>query len=471
MPRIVPVLHRGVLLGLSDTAAVRVDGVADRHARIGGRIGFLSAIPQQDCRIDVRQDGSDFGQDFQIGGWAGNIDWTQEGVIAGRAHNLRDPAADPLVVAFDSFGPVAWAVAGQNGVFQMFLPATLRSGPQRRLRLGIAGSDFVFAGEDLVVGQVPATVTLSPVAPPALTVRIKISTPNLKEAPAWGDYHFSRSLQTSFEKLGIIAATDTHDDWYDHPDEDVVIALRGRHRLKVDPNKINIMWLISHPDRIPVEEYRDYDHIAVASDIYAKGLRNMGLPSVSVLHQATDAALFGTPELLESERKPACLFVGNSRREYRTMVKWGIQQNIPLELYGGGWDGVLPAEAVRALNVPNAALPEFYAGHLIVLNDHWDSMRDNGFLSNRLFDASATGAPIITDEVRGLAEVFADTINVADTPERFAELVQDCLADPGPWMARAARARDIVLGAHTFDHRAQQLADLVGMIQRSKGGI
>ena len=223
------------------------------------------------------------------------------------------------------------------------------------------------------------------------------------------------------------------------------------------------MWLISHPDRIPEDEFADYDHIAVASDIYAAELRERGVPSVSVLHQATDATLFHGVQACESPpvRKPASLFVGNSRREYRTMVKWCVQRDIPLELYGGGWEGVLPDEMVRGTSVANADLPTFYASHLMLLNDHWDSMRDNGFLSNRLFDGSAVGTPILTDPVAGLADVFGDTISVADNIEAFASILHNCLADPGPFLDRAARAQEIVLAAHTFDHRAEQIADLI----------
>ena len=33
----------------------------------------------------------------------------------------------------------------------------------------------------------------------------------------------------------------------------------------------------------------------------------------------------------------------------------------------------------------------------MVLNDHWEDMRAEGFLSNRLFDAVASGARVVTD--------------------------------------------------------------------------
>ncbi|MDB2407836.1 glycosyltransferase, partial [Jannaschia sp.] len=226
--------------------------------------------------------------------------------------------------------------------------------------------------------------------------------------------------------------------------------------------------LISHPDRVTDAEYAGYDHVFVASDIYAKHLRKRGLTHVEVLHQATDATLFGTVQPPET-RRAAPVFVGNSRREYRTMVKWCVERGVPLDLYGGGWDGVLPPGYLRARSVSNADLPALYAGHVLLLNDHWDSMRDNGFLSNRLFDGSAVGTPILTDPVAGLEAVFGDTIATASEPDAFAATITACLDDPAPFLTRAARAREIVLGAHTFDHRAATLAAAVDRIAMARG--
>ncbi len=397
------------------------------------------------------------------------MDWARGGVVSGWLHNLRAPGQDQIVLAFDESGVWARAVARveNGGRFTLVLPAAVtRAACTRTLRVAAEGSDFILDGGMINVPAVQGALTHRVVKRSVrdLALRIKISCPNLKEAPMWGDYHFANSLAAAFERIDRMATVDTMDSWYTPTSpEDVVLAIRGRHRLKVDRDKINIMWLISHPDRIPEDEFADYDHIAVASDIYAAELRERGVPSVSVLHQATDATLFHGVQAGESPpvRKPASLFVGNSRREYRTMVKWCVQRDIPLELYGGGWEGVLPDEMVRGTSVANADLPTFYASHLMLLNDHWDSMRDNGFLSNRLFDGSAVGTPILTDPVAGLADVFGDTISVADNIEAFASILHNCLADPGPFLDRAARAQEIVLAAHTFDHRAEQIADLI----------
>lgn len=401
---------------------------------------------------------------IQVGGWAGRVIEQRGGQVVGWARNLRHPAQDVAVIAVmdDRIVAVARAAADADGRFLLHLPPRVTGALQPcAVTLGIAGSDYTLEGGALSFRPkgraAPAELSAIPRPLQQLAIRIKIATPNLKEAPLWGDYHFAMSLAAAFERVGHQANVDTADQWYAAPThEDVVLTIRGRHRVKIDRSKINLMWIISHPDRVKPAEYDDYDHVFVASDSHAAALRAEGHTHVSVLHQATDAALFG--QSFEISRRPECLFVGNSRREYRTMVKWCIQQDLPLALYGGGWDGVLPPEKLRAASVANADLPALYAGHQLLLNDHWDSMRENGFLSNRLFDGSAVGTPILTDPVAGLADIFGDAIGTASDPDDFAQQVVDCLDNPAPWLERAARARQIVLAGHSFDHRAATLA-------------
>ena len=402
--------------------------------------------------------------------------------ILGHARDRTDPSADVTVIAWDAEGAVAHAVArgAAGGRFEMVLPAALALGLPRRLTLGVAGGDCVLgrARVGRPAPTAPAAVPRpGPAAPPRIARRarsepaigIKISAPDLREGRAWGDWHFAEALARAFARIGLHARVDTQDAWYAAgAAEDVVLAIRGRHRTRLDPGRINLMWVISHPDRIKDEEYAEFDHVAVASDVFAGELAAAGVAAPSVLHQATDAARFGAARPPEGGRRRECLFVGNSRREYRPMVAWARQTGVPLALYGGGWEGVLEPGAVRAPQVSNADLPAAYAGHLLLLNDHWDSMRSKGFLSNRLFDGAAAGVPILTDPVAGLARVFGDTIAVAGDAAGFAAQVRSCLDDPAPWLARAARAREIVLAGHTFDHRARALAGIVERIAGAK---
>lgn len=469
---LIPLVHRGVL-HLRDGWSL--SELESDHAMVGHPIDgvdglhLIDPVPEGDFNLSLAgPEGATMSFDVQVGGWSGRVDWVKGGMIGGIARNLRIPSRDQIIVAFTSDGVVASAraIAAAGGQFTLMLPPEIIFSDERvAIRIGPAGSDYLLEGGRLDFGCSTGLVTPVIAVRPArdFAIRLKISAPDLKEAPLWGDFHFANALAASFGRIGVQADVDTVDAWYAHgAHEDVVINIRGRHRLKTDPSKINIMWLISHPDRVTEEEYDDYDHIAVASDMFATSLQQRGLPNVSVLHQATDHTHFNTNT--EDERIQRCLFVGSSRREYRRMIRWCIEQDVPLDLYGGGWDGIIPADLLRATSISNADLPGFYARHLLLLNDHWDSMRSNGFLSNRLFDGSATATPILSDDVVGLSEVFGDTIATAETSEDFAQHVQNCMDDPDTWLERAERARQIVYAAHTFDHRAQQLFTLIDRV-------
>ncbi|PWJ12947.1 CgeB family protein [Jannaschia seohaensis] len=454
--RIVPLLAEGVL-AVEGTAAPSLSAGAAQPLPAPGRY-LVEPLPEAPLTVTL----DERSVTIRPGGWSGELGPSRGGRVTGRARDDLDPGRDVTVLALATGGVVARATAraADGGRFTLDLPATVARAPYRtRLTIGIAGSDHVLGRVD--AGRPPRAWGPAPEAP---RLRIKISTPNLREAPLWGDSHFAASLAAAFERLGRPVGVDCMDAWYGRTaPEDAVLVIRGRQPVQLDPGKINLMWLISHPDRVEDAEYAQYDRVFVASDIYAAHLKDRGLPHVEVLHQATDAVLFGGVAPPET-RRSAPVFVGNSRREYRTMVKWCVEQGVPLDLYGGGWDGVLPPGYLRAPSVANRDLPALYAAHGLLLNDHWDSMRDNGFLSNRLFDGSATGTPILTDPVAGLEAVFGDTIATASEPEAFAEIIRSCLDDPTPFLARAARAREIVLGAHTFDHRAATLAAAVDRI-------
>ena len=92
-----------------------------------------------------------------------------------------------------------------------------------------------------------------------------------------------------------------------------------------------------------------------------------------------------------------------------------------------------------------------------MLNDHWREMASDGFLSNRLFDAIASGSRVISDEAAGLHEVFGDAVVTYSSPEQLRELLHapldDVFESRQTRLDNAARiARD-----HGFDARATEL--------------
>lgn len=297
-----------------------------------------------------------------------------------------------------------------------------------------------------------------------LRFAIKIGAPREAVRDSWGDYHYARGLQRALTRLGHSVRIDCLDRWDgSHCDGDnVVIVLRGLSIFKPRPDQISIMWCISHPKAISFEEFETYDHVFIASEKYTQHIAGLVSVPTTTLLQCTDPEVFHPveepPEEGAGER---LLFVGNSRNVYRQMVKECVGLGLEVDIYGGGWSQFLPDEMIRGTYLPNEALHAHYSAAKAVLNDHWDDMRDHAFLSNRLFDAGACGAYIITDPVLGLEEVFGDAISVVRTPEQLAAAAALPESDPERVAEMRRKVREIVSAGHSFDARTQEILRVV----------
>lgn len=296
-------------------------------------------------------------------------------------------------------------------------------------------------------------------------IAIKISAPNEGVAHEWGDYHFAHQLGKALFRLGWEYEVHCQDSWYTS-DADVNIVIRGRHRFDIERSQAhsNFVWIISHPDRLAAGELDDFDHIFVASESFVDKVQKATSRPASVLHQATDPEVF-SPDGEKVELPADVVFIGNSRNQFRTMVKWSQEVNLDVAIWGTRWEQFIEESRIQGDHIPNKDLPRYYKSSTVVLNDHWENMSSNGFISNRLFDASAAGAFVITDPVVGLEEVFGDTIAVAKSAEDLKALVTTYTEDTEARAKKAEEARQLVLARHTFDHRAEDIADVIARVR------
>ncbi|MCA9549416.1 MAG: glycosyltransferase, partial [Myxococcales bacterium] len=304
-----------------------------------------------------------------------------------------------------------------------------------------------------------------------LRIAIKVPATNHEVKEAWGDYHFALALRRSFWRLGHAVRIDILCEW-DTPqgmDDDVVLVLRGLSRYQPNPSQVNLMWNISHPDKVTDEEYEAYDHVFVASVPHARTLGARLEVPVSALLQCTDPKLF-YPDPSPDVPKAQVLFLGNSRKQLRPVVKDALEAGLPLTIMGGEWAGLVDPKYVAAAHVPNAEVRKHYSNASVLLNDHWPAMRDIGFLSNRLFDAAACGANIVSDPALGIEEVFGDAIQTYDTVEALRSIVQVVLREPEAARARGAALAEEVRTKHTFDNRAQRILEVAMARVRARSG-
>ncbi len=266
----------------------------------------------------------------------------------------------------------------------------------------------------------------------------------------WGDTPFGEAIAAELRVLGQDAVTLRRgaQDPAERRADDVALTLRGRHRISPAPGVTNVLWVISHPDSVTGEEAAEYDKVFAASEPWCALMsRRWGRPVLPLL-QATAMR----PPAAPAERAPELLFVGNAGDRCRPMVLAAAEAGIPLAVYGRGWQGLLPDGAWRREHVPNEELEELYHRHAVVLADHWPDMAAQGFIANRVFDAVAAGASVLSDPVAGIETVFGNEVAVS-SPAAGLTPVYERLLNRGPPPDAAERIRR----QHSFATRAGQL--------------
>lgn len=311
-------------------------------------------------------------------------------------------------------------------------------------------------------------------SPPCLRWAIDVAAPAGPKGAHWGDRHFANSLARSLRKLGQQVAVD-HREARDRPSrkyDDVVLTLRGLDKVTPMPGPLNLLWVISHPDDVSPRELAAYD-LAFAASIgwSAQKSQEWGL-SIEPLLQCTDASLF-SPTRATAAAASDVLFVGSTRGVSRPVVNYAVNAGADLAIFGRGWEKTAAADLVVAEQLPNSELGVRYASAAVVLNDHWADMLRNGFISNRLFDAAACGARVLSDRVAGADEVFSGLVQSFDTPADVTRLLSQPLDDNWPSQADRLAIAEQVRLEHSFDRRAEQLLDaaLSSLEQRPADGL
>ncbi|MFS2004292.1 glycosyltransferase [Duganella sp. CT11-25] len=298
-----------------------------------------------------------------------------------------------------------------------------------------------------------------------LRFAIKIGVPDMAQRHQWGDYHFALGIKRALEARGHHARIDILPDWYNGltAGDDVVLVLRGLSAYQPQPTAINLAWLISHPDEVAVTELQRYHHVFVASDSFAAWLGTRMGDQVSPLLQCTDPALFH-PELDPQLQVPEVIFVGNSRRQLREVVQYALAGGVDFSVYGGQWEGILPPDKVRQDYVENARLRHYYSAARVVLNDHWSDMRQQGFVSNRLFDAGACGATIVSDDMPACRALFGDAVHYYSTPDDLAAGVARLRKSKQKTSKEGKQLRELIVAKHTFGHRVDVILQTVARL-------
>jgi hypothetical protein len=293
---------------------------------------------------------------------------------------------------------------------------------------------------------------------PGLRIACTVACPSAKVAKRWGDWHLASALAVGLARYGHEVRVQTAPE-ADAPAGrccDVHLVVRGLAPVRRTPGQRHVLWIVSHPESVETHECDEADLVLVASHRFAEALRQRTATPVEVMLQATDHHRFRPVPPDPAHVHPVTV-VAKTREVLRPIVAAAIAVGLRPAIYGGGWHGFVDDELIVADFVPNEELPSVYSSAGVVLNDHWETMRAWGFVSNRLFDVLACGTPVVSDHIPEIVDLFGGAVPTYRTPDELGAIVRALLDEPAGARERAAAGRARVLASHTFDHRAGEL--------------
>lgn len=291
---------------------------------------------------------------------------------------------------------------------------------------------------------------------------VRISAPLGPDGDRYGDVPFAEDLAAALSPSVQSVRVFRRDE--EVVDVDVVVTLRGLAGLDRVDGAVNVLWVISHPELVTDEELRAHDLVYAASEAWAARRQRESGVVITPLLQATNPARF-QPDPATRQRA-GVLFVGTTRGVERPAVLWAIDAGAQVEIHGHGWEPYVPAERIASTHLLNRELPKAYAAADIVLNDHWIDMAREGFISNRVFDAAASGAVVVSDRVPGIDQISPTLIRTFGSRDELARILH---ADDRPGLAERAREASRVGALHSFDARASQLvSDVARLVTSSR---
>lgn len=292
---------------------------------------------------------------------------------------------------------------------------------------------------------------------------ILIKSPHPADSSQWGDLFLANDLKEAFGKEGKFAVVLAKEYWNNKELNKIAcasITLRGRKvPEKIFKNQISILYMISHPDEIEMEDLNRYTCVACASKCYTKKLEQRKVRAFYV-PQFTSQTRFKS-SLKSKDYHHKLLYVGSTRGIFREGVKFSIERNLPISVYGRGWNTYLSKERIQGNFINNEDLSRYYDNADIVLNDHWADMKKNGFISNRVFDVTACNSFLISDYNSEIKRIYGDAIPMYKNIDDFEKLVRYYLENPQERKDKAKQAHKITLKHFTADKIAEEFIKLI----------
>ena len=130
-------------------------------------------------------------------------------------------------------------------------------------------------------------------------------------------------------------------------------------------------------------------------------------------------------------------------------------------MFGDGWQDKVDEKYFKGSYIDNNELHKYYASAKIVLNDTRNDMKKAGFISNRVFDVTASGGFLISDYMSEVEKFYGDSIPMFKTKEELKHLIDYYLSHPNERKEKALKAQQITLSNFTNEIIAKKMIDAV----------
>lgn len=296
-------------------------------------------------------------------------------------------------------------------------------------------------------------------------IAIKNPAPDNNLKMLWGDYWLGLDLASALEELNYSVITNYNGTFKKCKNADINIVIRGLSEWKkIRYKKINILYIISHPDKIRIKELKNYDIIIAASENFAKKLKALNF-NAFYFPQFTNTKRFYFEK--DTQKSNKILFVGSPHMGMRDAVYYATKNNMPISVYGSFWEKYISNEYIKGNSIDNSELHKFYSNAEIVLNDTMQNMKENGFISNRIYDVTASKGFLISDYMPEIEKIYGDAIPMYKNEEEFIKLINYYLKHPEKRKEKSEKAYQITISKYTNEYFANELKNITDNYKRN----
>lgn len=274
----------------------------------------------------------------------------------------------------------------------------------------------------------------------------------------WGDHWFARDLAAALESYGAVISNEN---------PRILFHLHGVPLQSVNMPTYNIVWLHSHPDMISAQTLSIYDHIYCLSPRFIKNIEAMGYKAELLVGGTAKQRPNPPPEISHG-----IVFVGNGkkgngRKIIRDILALGSHWIDCLEVWGEGWNGILPRKCIRGIYFDNKKLDALYASSRVVLNDHHEDMLREGFLNPRILDVMASGGVVVSDALSTSHDLFGDALITYETLDDLDRILTTLFEDDSYRNEMVAAGMKAVEPYH-FNNVAEKIVRHISSIDEEK---